>query len=453
MEFTQTTLGNEYRLVELEGMGRYYTYTAILVTAKEEIEAMSVVSMDWIRDYRNAAGDEMLIQLTVRWGQYLNRILPFKEALKLTLIRTPVDSTGALLADPILEQTFNAYLQAEAETDSIAHRPETADEESSDLVGLKTFSVQLQDPAFSLIRSEMVGGVFRDSRPFDILISLLNRSIQTMEMDQENAVLGINSIPPNNQTPRTTVILPHGIPLVSVAQKLQRQYGGIYTADIGCYLQKGYWHVWPLYNYKRFDTAEHTASFIIAPSNKMRGVERTYRVVDKHLTVVVTGGIQRVDPSETRLLNEGNATRFVNTENLIEGFFETGGNRAVAKRTNNANEYEAVSRQANPMSRVTDDMLHSNAFHEASKLVERNGAFFMMAWENSDPDLITPGLQCEVGFMVNDEPAFVNGVVVHAHGYSALAGTGLHQKVHQITTQVVVMVDRHAPAYQQYLAQ
>ena len=451
MEFSQTTLNAEYELIKRDGQESYYSYEAIFVTEKEEIPVMQVVSSDFIRDYRMAATDEILIKVVVSWGQYLNRVLPFKENLKMTITRTRVSLDGKKTADNVMVQTFSVFLPTEAETGMMADSPETTTEFSADLSGVRVVQVQLQEEAFALTRSEMVGGVFRDSTPFDILIAILDQSIKGMEIEVDQSILGINSIPPNNKVKRSNVIIPHGTPLVAVADKLQKEYGGIYTAGIGCYLQKGYWHVWPLYNYKRYDEAEYTALFILAPSQQYRGVEKTWRMVDKHLTVFVTGGVQRNDPSELLLLNEGNGTRFANTDAMMEGFFEVAGNKAVAKRTNNANEYEAVNRKASPMSRVSTDIGTSNAFNEASKIAVRNGAFLSMNWENSNPDAITPGLQCEIGFIVNGTPAFINAVVVHAHSYSAVAGTGMHQKIHQITTEVVVMVDRTSPAYQRYL--
>ncbi|MNZ43795.1 hypothetical protein D3C78_614070 [compost metagenome] len=352
-----------------------------------------------------------------------------------------------------MEQTFIAILPPESETGMLGNSPETTTEFNADISGLKIVQVQLQEEAYSLSRSEMVGGVFRDSTPFDILIALLHRSITTMDIEVALAVQGIQATPPNNTTKRRTTIIPHGTPLVALADKLQTQLGGVYTAGIGCYLQKGYWHVWPLYNYKLYDVAERTALFILAPSTRFRGVEKTWRVVDKHVSIFITGEVTRQDPSEILLLNEGNGVRFSNTEAMMEGFVEVSGNKAVAKRTNNANEYEAVSRKANPMNRVSEDMATSNTFNEASKVAARNGAFITMNWENSNPDLIIPGLQCEIAFLVEDDVNFINGVVVHAHGYSAVAGTGLHQKVHQITTEVVVMVDRQSPSYQKFQAQ
>jgi hypothetical protein len=451
MEFSQSTLMAEYDLIRRDGQESYYSFDCTFVTEKEEIPAMMVVSTDTIRDYRNAATDEVLIKVVLPWGQYLNRVLPFKENLKMTVTRSRVGNQGERTADAIVVQTFNVYLPTEGETSTMADSPETATEYSADLSGMKTVTVQLQEEAFSLTRSELVGGVFRDSTPFDVLIALLDQSIKGMELEVEQSILGINSIPPNNLNKRGTTIIPHGTPLVSVADKLQAEFGGIYTAGVGCYLQKGFWHVWPPYNFNRYDEAEYTALFILAPSQQYRGVERTWRIVDKHLTVFVTGGVQRMDPSEILLLNEGNGTRFANTDAMMEGFFEVSGNKAVAKRTNNANEYEAVSRKANNMSRVSGDIGTSNAFNEASKIAVRNGAFLTMNWENSNPDAISPGLQCEVGFLVDGNPEFVKAVVVHAHAYSAVSGTGMHQKIHQITTEVVVMVDRQNPAYKKYL--
>ena len=191
--------------------------------------------------------------------------------------------------------------------------------------------------------------------------------------------------------------------------------------------------------------------FIVAPTVRYRGIEKTWRMVGENLSVLITGGVNRADPSEALMLNQGNGTRFPNTDAAMEGFLDISNNRAVAKRTNNVNEYEAISRRGRSMSRISEDQSSSNAFHEASKLAARNGAFVTLHWENSNPDLITPGLQCEIGFLVSEAARFINGVVVHAHVLSALAGTGMHQKVHQTTTEVVVFVDREAPEYTDFI--
>jgi hypothetical protein len=451
MEFQNTPLGAEAALITQLGTEAYYKYTATFVTEKGTLEAMSVVSVDWIRDYRNAAGDEIQIKLVVPWGKYLHQVAPFKENLKITVVRTKLNSAGMDSGHVILEQTFDAFLPMESEGAMMSSGPEVASEYTADLMGLKTVTVQLQDEVFALIRSTLVGGVFRDSVPFEVLISLLHKTALDYKTDIENAVLGVNAIPPNNKTKRAHLVIPHGTPLVALAGMLQTQFGGIYTADIGCYFQKGFWYVWPLYNYKLFDVSERTLMFIIAPSSRTRGIERTWRKVDKTVNILITGGMSRSDPSEAMLLNLGNGARFANTDNAMEGFLEISNNKAVAKRTNNANEYDAVARRGPTMTRVSQDVSSSNAFQEASKISARNGAYVTMHWENSDPDLIIPGMQCEVGFLVNNEVKFLYGVVVHTHGLSALSGTGMHQRIHQVTTEVVVMVDRTAPEYSSFV--
>lgn len=452
MDFQQTPLGQEAQLISQEGKESYYWYDATLVTEKETLDVMQVVSVDWIRDYRNASADEIQMKLVVEWGKYLHRIAPFKENLRITVRRMTVNSVGENTAEPIVEQTFDVFIPMESETAMMGAGPEVATEYAADLMGLKMVTVQLQEEVYSLIRSTMVGGVFRDSTPFEVLRSLLFSTGKGFLVDGEAAFLGVHAVAPNNVTKRSHLLIPHGTSLVSLAQVLQREHGGIYTADIGCYFQKGYWHVWPLYNYKLFDEAERTATFIIAPSTRFRGIERTWRQVGKHLSILITGGVHREDPSELLLLNQGNGTRFPNTDNVMDNFLEVKNNKAVAKRTNNANEYEAVSRRGRSMTRVSQDQTSSNAFQEASKIAARNGAYLTLHWENSNPDLLMPGLQVEIGFLINTEVKFINGVVVHAHALSSLSGTGMHQKIHQVTTEVVVMVDRTVPEYQEFLS-
>ncbi|MNP89098.1 hypothetical protein D3C85_14980 [compost metagenome] len=451
MEFSQTSLGEEFRLIQEYGYDSYARYDAAFITDEGEYPVLTVVSLESIRDYRNASADEMFATVVIEWGKYLTKVLPFKENLKLVITKRPISRKGLEIVDKIVEQTFIVHLPEENENDSIAGRPETSSQSTADLVGLKNVSVQLEEEAYSRVRSELVGGSFRDSRPFDVLMGLLHTSNINLDLDVESSIKGISATPPNNNSKRNHILIPQGTPLVSVAGKLQQQFGGVYNCGIGCYLQKGYWYVWPLYNYKLHDQATHKALFIIAPTTRYRGIETTYRKNGNDFIAVVTGGFNRIDPSEGKLLNAGSGTRFSNTDNMLEGFVNVKDNKATARRDLNANEYEAVARKGKTMARVTDDMSQSNPFNEASKLAERNAAYFMLNWENSDPDLIFPGLQVEVGFVANNRERFINGVVVHSHAYSAMSGTGLHQKNHQTTTEVVVMVDRLAPAYKEFL--
>lgn len=453
MELTASPLSYELDLINQSNTwGFYYMYEAFFTTEKEDLDVLKVVSVDWIRDYRNAATDEVIATVAMPSGTYLKRILPFKENLKLTLTKTPIGRTSADDPREITVQEFRCFIINANDSKSIGADPATSNEDASNLVGMELIQIQLQELVWEQIRTEMVGGVPQHSTPFDLLIALLWNSINGLDADMANMILGVNSVPPSNKTKRSQFLIPHGVPLTALATLLQTQLGGIYNAGIGCYLQRGYWNVWPIYDYSRFDEVDFTATFIILPDPRLKGTEKTYRVTERQLVAIITGGVSKIDPSEGELLNKGNAVRYNDPTAMMESFVEVKNNKAVAKRTYNNSEYVGVQRRDDStMSRVTTDMSKTNSYNEASKLAARNGAYFQLIWENSNPDYIVPDLQCEIGFTVNGEPVFINGIVVHAHILSALAGTGLHQQAHQIVTEVVVMVDRNSPEYQQFI--
>lgn len=337
-------------------------------------------------------------------------------------------------------------------SNTLGSNPQTATEDAANLTGLEMVVFQLQDLGWEQVRTEMVGGIAQDTTPFDFLLSLLFNSIKNMDVDEANKIIGVDAIPPSNTVKRSHIMLQHGVPLTKVAGLLQTQLGGIYSAGIGCYRQGPHWYVWPLYDNTRFDTAETTATFVILPDPRFKGTEKTYRVSGNHLIAVITGGCAMEDASEGGLMNDGNAVRFADSDKMMESPVQKGGNKAVAQRTYNNTEYVGVQRRGKTqVSRVVADTSRTNAYNESSKLAARSGAFVRLHWENSLPDWITPGLQCEVAFTVDGSPVFVAGVVVHAHAYSRLAGTGMHQVGHQITTEVVVMVDRNSPEYDNFI--
>lgn len=451
MELHNSPLFYELNLIYRESeSARYYSYEAVISTEAEDIDVLKVISVDWIRDYKNAVTDEIMIEVALASGTYLKRIMPFKENLKMVLTKRPIG--GGNGDKDIVVQEFIAILVDQNQKETLGSNPATATEMAANQSDMHKVFFQLQEVVYEQVRTAMVGGVPRRTTPFDLLISLLFNSINDLEVDVENKILGVNAVPPSNTTVREQIIIPHGVPLTDLAGLLQTQLGGIYSAGIGCYLQRNYWHVWPLYDSTRYDIVEKTALFIILPDGKNQGTERTYRKTDRHFVAVITGAVSKVDASEGALLNAGGAVRFADTNNMMESFVETKGNKSVAKRSFNNNEYVGVKRRTpSTMSRVSTKLNHSNPYNEASKLAARAGAFITMAWENSNPDLITPDLQCEIGFTVDGAPKFINGIVVHAHALSALAGKGMHQTAHQITTQVVVMVDRNSPEYQSFI--
>lgn len=448
MHFNETVYQHEYDLIAAGPSPKYQGLDAVIVTSQGEVPVMRVISVDWVRDYRYASTDEILMEGVMEWGQYLSKVLPYKENLKVTLTRRGLNTFAEVTDDSVIEETFNAFILLEPERASLSDSPETSNTEAADLMGLKHFMIQLQDPAAAVLRSEVLGGIFRDSTPFSILFASLRNNSETLDLEDDYAIKGYHVVNPNNTTPRANTIIQHGTTLMSLADKLQTQHGGIYSAGIGCYLQKGYWYVWPLYDFTRFDEAKRTALFIIPPTNRLGGLDKTYRVQDDHLVAIITGGVGKVDLSETRLLNEGSGTRFADAGKMMEGFFDTQGNKATAIRTYNASEYDGVKRPGQKMIRVQDDLTNTNSFQEASKIAERNGLFITLNWENADPEFITPGLQCEISYIHNGDPVYVNAVVVFCHVFTGLSGTGLHQTAYQTTCQIGLMVDRLSPLYE-----
>lgn len=457
MELSDSPLSIELDLINQSDTGnRYVMYEAVITTENEpEIPTLKVVSMDQIMNYRKAATDEIIIEIAMAAGTFLKRVMPFKENLTISLTKTPVGNFTPDNPREVVVQEFKAFLLTSNQQDTMGNRPAVATEDAANLSGMIVVSFQLQDIVYDQIRSAMVGGVFKMETPFGVLKALLFKTIAELQTDEANLVDAIELMEPNNTTKRDHILVDHGTPLIALADVLQVKLGGIYNSGIGAYLQRGVYSVWGLYDNTRYDEAEKTATFIILPDPRMKGTEKTYRKVGpNHFVAIITGGVTKQDVSEMGLLNQGNAVRFQNTDKAMEGFVETAGNKAVAKRTENANEYKGVERRGdNTMSRVSTDMGYSNAFHEASKLIERNLAFVTLVWENSDPTLIFGGLQCELGYTVDGKPEYVNGVVVHAHAYTALAGTGLHQQVLQTVTEVVIAVDRDDPTYKAWLAE
>jgi hypothetical protein len=278
--------------------------------------------------------------------------------------------------------------------------------------------------------------------------------VKAVNTDLENQIQNIDTVPPANTELRKQILVPHKTLLTKLPTFLQQRGGGIYSAGLGFYLQKSVFYIWPCYDMNRFESSKHKATFLIMPDRKIRSVERTYREAGNSFVALITGDVELRDPSEVLLNNGGNAVRFTNFSRMLEGFGEVVNNKVIARRSYNVNEYIGVPRDGVPNQAPVAGTEHgTNPYAQASALALRAGAYLDLTWENCHPDLLVPGMQVEVGYLLGDTPMFMNGVVVASHVYTGLPGTGMLQQFHVTSTRFTVMVDRNSPEYKTYLQQ
>lgn len=442
--FDRSTLINEVDAILRSPKDKHtWFYTAIILIGDKQFNVYKVINVDILRDYATDYADKTIIELALPTGTFLHEILPYKEDLKL-LVTKVTQSTyhGLPTEEPEKAKVYRATLiQTESPTSAGTNHVAKAGKNSIDLMDISTVSFQLQEVVLEQLRLITFGGVFRQMRPGDIVRGIFSRGEDFVKMDDENSIKGVTMVDPDNMEMQDHVVIPHDTKLIDIPDVIQNDRCGIYSAGLGFYLQDLMWHIWPLYNFKRFDRSAKTITIIMIPSNKLQGVESTYRTTANQIIIIVTGGSTHSDDSESKLLNRGNGVRFPDSRKMLEGFGEVNGNKVVANRGTNGSQFVGVPRTSK-LNHVPTGKMSENIYKETSNLASRAGSKMMANWQNSNPDLISPSQPVQVIIERNGLPIVMDACVIGSHTFVSSPESSVASRRHLTNTVLSLFVDK-----------
>jgi hypothetical protein len=425
-------------------------YHCNIILEDETIAPLKLFSIDILRNYLTNFSDEVILEAAIPAGIYQFKILPQRENLKIELIRNLVGEVGS---DPVKDdepstRTYKAVIQNEASGAASASDAAANASGTADLTAIVSARFQLLDPALEQIRASMVGGIYYDIIPGDVIRYTLSDLNTKLKLSSAEKVKGVNIVPYDNKKVYRQVIVPHGTKPQDVANIIQNDQGGVYNAGMGCYLQDGLWYIWPTFNTTRYSKERKALLMINIPSNKFPGIERTYRLQGSAVIALSTGTVNHQDTSNQDQLNLGNATRFTHTDQLWKGankyeknFGESGkDNKFIIKRTDNSSEYAAIDRDGSTNAPLSAARLRNNSFVEPSKLAARNGSVMTLTWEYSKPELVYPGMPMRLQYLKEGTVIQLDGTVVGAHHYIHDTTIGPVQGKHVCNTALSVFI-------------
>lgn len=446
-EIERTALWREVQAIISQDTSKsvYHHWLCEIKANGETQKPLKITGIDFVGDYAGAYADEVYLEIAIGAGTFSHLIYPFKEDLEITLFRVPLmaQTLDTHTDEETLSFTFRAQLVDTGSTVMENNTRFGSNAMAGDLIDILYVKFQLIDPLLEQIRMLTAGGLFKDSTPGDVLRYVLTESSKQIELDEENKVEGVDMVDPSNTTAQKHIVIPHGTRLVEVPDFLQTQCSGIYNAGLGFYLQKYNWYVYPLFDTTRFDNTLKNLTLINVPKNRMPDIELTYRTTSNQVIAIVTGSVMHKDDSEQRQANEGNGVRFLDARKVMDGFAETKNNRTQVLRAGNNNEFVIEQRKTglnnvqNAPTRIT-----SNNFVELSRLARRKGSLMQCEWQNSDPDLIYPGMPVKFMYVVEGEVQETTGIVVGAHHYIHTYGKGPTSRRYMNTTVLSLFLDR-----------
>lgn len=452
MELRDSPLWNEVNAIAFEPTTKppIHGWTATFMANGKEILPLKVLSLTIVREFRQAYGDEIILEVMIPAGDFVYDIYPYRQDLKVVLQRQVSNTEEGLgMAPDIESQILRASLVDDQSVTVEGLRNSAHSKNALNLSDTMTIRFQLLDLALERIRLHSVGGLFRDASPAQVLEYILTTVSTGLDLDESNQIKGVEMVESPNSDPHRQIVIPHGTRFPELPTYLHYRVGGIYPTGMGVYLFKNHWYVYPLYDLTRFDQSVKTLTLINIPKNQMPGIERTYRKTSNQVIALVTGDVKHIDKTEAQLLNHGNGVRYMDARKTVDGFADTanGDNKAIVTRGENNNEFVTDERTTGLNNiQMSSSRITANKFAELSKMARRAGAEIQCVWENSDMGEIYPGMPVKYMYVKDDRIHELKGVVLAAQHYVQTHGVGITNSRHRTDTALHLFVSRETNA-------
>lgn len=446
MNFEESILWGDTLQILHYGVGKSRHYLTVTIRAGElEIVPIKVLTLETVRDYEMGYADEILLEVMLGLGTFNRLLRESKDQLVVTVHMAPVsDRSGGMDLDGTFTQTeYKGILLDGVNAGVDDEMLDGVTTDKLDLGDILSVKFQLLPRAVEQLRAVQVGGVYRNVIPGELIRSQIDLSSQSITVDDNDAIAGVEFTPFNNQVVRDHVVVPHGTSLVDLAGWVQKNGGGVYNAGLGCYLQGNHWYLYPCYNVNRYDECQETLNVINVPPRQLPSVERTYMTGGGSTTILSTGEFHLEDTGEVRQLQSGNGERYIHSEQVYGGGVEVEGNRlTVARGVRGTEAITSERRDGFNRAPINRKRKTSNPFDHYTDTAKGLGVTAALIWENSNPTLLYPGQPVKLSYLKEGKVIELRGVLLHAVHRTALAGQGITSTSHRTDSALTFFLER-----------
>ncbi len=414
-------------------------------TEKEDFQPMKVLVYENLRDYYKDTGETFHIRVMMTFGDYIYRVIPFKDNLEISLTTSWMFEGGDENEDlPPKEVRYKALLDTQKNpffgSQSLTNRS------NIDLnhMPLQEINFELVDRREELLRLKTVSGIYRNISVEQVLRGVFFHEANKIKIDGKNSVEVLDLDSPDQKNSVPELLLPSGLLLRDLPGFMQEKAKGVYSAGIGSFFQvyrdNPSWFVYPLYRPERFDEDRYKLIIYAVPEERMPSHDHTYRVEGKIVYIVTTGAKSEIDPARMSELNSGVGFRMPNAESFMTKPVEIleDGIKANRHRLN----YEVQNHNRK------DQVLYasmkkpgSNPFMEYSRILAQDFTGLSISWQNSDPDLLYPGMPVKYVTMDKGQYLERKGTLVKVMNVTAIQGNPTVDTVHRCSSQLYMMLE------------
>ncbi|ANH51770.1 putative virion structural protein [Erwinia phage vB_EamM_MadMel] len=443
MNLEKSSLYNEIIAIGTKGGRSVYRIKAEIFFDTTVCSVFRVRSLNRFDDFMNRYSEELNIEVAMSEGVYNQQIIPNATRLKMHLVINKYEPGQ----EPVSTRyTLRVFPKTGYDPQLTQQRAADINQAAIAATSLQFYQFQLFTSAIEQLSATPCAGIFPTTSPAALIRVLLGGVSEGLELPLEEKPLGMEMYPVDAVTPDGKEIIKNHvvvkpIQLCDLPGFLQHEYG-LYKTAIGSYYHKQYWHIWPLYNTKRFELVRKNLIVVNVPKDKFPNMEHTYEMRGSSLCVLATGDTAVHDTSNLAQYQEGNGVRATRSSAMSgdEGM-EVKQGQVVLQRGATNSEFITNTRQGAVNFAPMAGEITDNSYRIVSKTAVNNGSTIQVTWQNADPELIFPGMPVKYLYMKSTGVEQRYGTLVMAEAHYRLAQDGLADEVMLCDMALTLFID------------
>lgn len=432
-------------VIKVTERDREILVTATFHTEKEDFPVMKVLMLENKRDYYKSTGEYSSLSVLLSMGDYFYRVLPFRDHIEISVKTVITREKGEVdEEEPPVEVRYKALISFN--TNAFPSAESLSNRKASEINNLPpvTVNMELQDRCEEPFRLKSIDGVYRNVTMEQMLRGAFIHEASKVKVDGKPIIEVLELDPPDNKITTPDLIIPHGTYLRDLPGFLQEKAKGVYNAGIGSFFQrykeKPTWFVFPLFKKERFDEDRVKLVIFAVPEDRLPNVNNTYRIEGKTIYIAATGEKKMAENSKNPDLNVGTGFKMPDAEAFMLKPVKVAEKGIVAARRKLNHEVADRARK-DTMDSTKTHVTSANTFMKYSEIQSRNYSGVAFLWDNSNPELLYPGMPVKYVYMDRGDYIEAKGILVTAYSVTKIIGNPMEGTGHAIGTQMNILIE------------
>lgn len=390
-------------------------------------DGLIISDLNIYRNYVEDISDYIEITFTMLIGTFIHDVYPFLDNIEVTLI-TEEQLYKSTKPNTILERYKAVYL-----LDKNSHIGTNVNMSKNDLNQLPPINIVLQllNRSAETLRIKTIQGNYdksinknKDMSIESFLKSIISEQSNKVLIENKPSIDYIEIEKPDNTDKLTSITLPTGTHVITIADYIQNNNIGIYNSGLGSYIQnykgKKTFFIYSLYDGKKYKDAKNKIIFYMPITSSHSISNMTYKEIDDVLKVITVNNPNIEDNKESAIMSSGSGIRSANAKSFMNkpvemtkdgpSFKKSGLNTEIVFKDRKDNINYAPAKRGN---------ITGNNFKLVSKVLKDQGNYITIEWYNCNHNLIYPGASCKIVYESKDGKIKEYYGVIHTASISA----------------------------------